>query len=44
MRGFKHRTEVAVLQTMIRERVGRMDSEVVPLADAGGRGSAETNI
>ncbi|MCZ6474550.1 MAG: molybdopterin molybdotransferase MoeA [SAR324 cluster bacterium] len=44
MRGFKHRTEVAVLQTMIRERVGRMDSEVVPLADAGGRVSAETII
>jgi molybdopterin molybdotransferase len=44
MRGFKHRTEVAAFQALIRERIKPVGHETVPLAQAGGRVLAEPVI
>ena len=41
MRGFKHRTEVAAFQGLIRERIGPLGTEEVALAEAGSRVLAE---
>ena len=37
MRGFKARTEVSTFQTLIRENISFENTEVIPLARAGGR-------
>ncbi|MCH7476560.1 MAG: molybdopterin molybdotransferase MoeA [SAR324 cluster bacterium] len=41
MRGFKHRTEVAAFQGLIRERIGPVGTEEVALSEAGARVLAE---